>query len=115
MMTRLDAWIKRIRSTDPMTFEDAYFGDRPQGPEVLDRLIRELHASADGYTRGKFCELLGEMGDTSTIAVLAPELNHPDERVRLSLVSAHERRHRRLWDGRRPRGKRHAPPPGRAR
>ena len=71
MMTRLDAWIKRIRSTDPMTFEDAYFGDRPQGPEVLDRLIRELRAAADGYTRGKFCELLGEMGDTSTIAVLA--------------------------------------------
>lgn len=82
MTNELDAWIERIRSTDPMTFEDAYYDERPKGPGVIDRVIFELHAAVDGYTRGKFCELLGEMGDASNIPVLTAELNHPDGRVR---------------------------------
>ena len=65
-----------------MIFEDAYYGKRPKGSGLIDRLISELHAAVDGYTRGKFCELLGEMGDASNIPVLTAELNHPDERVR---------------------------------
>lgn len=65
-----------------MTFEDAYFGVRPEGPEVIPRLIAELQAAPDAYTRGKFCELLGEMGDESAIAALTAELQHPEETVR---------------------------------
>ncbi|WP_371180808.1 HEAT repeat domain-containing protein [Xanthomonas sacchari] len=65
-----------------MTFEDAYFGTRPTGDDVVPRLIQELLTSPDAYTRGKFCELLGEMGDSSAIPVLAEELSHPDQRVR---------------------------------
>jgi HEAT repeat protein len=78
----LDDWINRIRSADPMTFEDAYFGNRPYGPAVIQRLISELHGSSDAYTRGKFCELLGEMGDDTVVPVLTQELSHPDQVVR---------------------------------
>lgn len=82
MSVDIDDWILRIRSTDAMTFEDAYFGTRPEGPDVTARLISELQSSADGYTRGKFCELLGEMGDESAVSALTAELQHPDESVR---------------------------------
>lgn len=80
--TSLDKWIGRIRSEDPMTFEDAYFGVRPCGPDVIPRLIAELHKSTDAYARGKFCELLGEIGDESAVPVLIGELSHPDATVR---------------------------------
>jgi HEAT repeat protein len=82
MSVEIDDWILQIRSADTMTFEDAYFGVRPEGPGVIARLIAELHASPDVYTRGKFCELLGEMGDESALAVLTTELEHPEEVVR---------------------------------
>jgi HEAT repeat protein len=78
----LDTWIAAIRSDDPMTFEDAYFGPRPEGAQVVTRLVVELRASADSYARGKFCELLGEMGDQSVVPVLLGELEHSDENVR---------------------------------
>ncbi len=65
-----------------MTFEDAYFGSRPEGGLVVPRLVAELRASGDAYTRGKFCELLGEMGDESAVPVLLEELDHSDENVR---------------------------------
>lgn len=82
MSSPLDIWIHAIRSFDASTFEDAYFGTRPEGPEVQARLIAELLASEDAFTRGKFCELLGEMGDTSAIPVLQAELSHPESSVR---------------------------------
>jgi HEAT repeat protein len=78
----LDAWIAAIRSDNPMTFEDAYFGPRPEGAQVVPRLVVELRGSADSYTRGKFCELLGEMGGESVVPVLLEELEHSDENVR---------------------------------
>lgn len=84
----LDDWIARIRSHDPMTFEDAYFEVRPVGPDVVSRLIAELQKSTDGYTRGKFCELLGEIGDESVIPILEQELAHSDEKVRGWAASA---------------------------
>ena len=65
-----DDWIARIRSRDALTYEDAYEETRPAGPGVVARLIEELHRSDDGYTRGKFAELLGEMGNESVIPVL---------------------------------------------
>ena len=70
----LDSWIDRIRDRDPTTFEDAYWGERPADLEVVPRLIAELHRSSDSYTRGKFAELLGEMGDASVVPVLVAEL-----------------------------------------
>ena len=74
----LQNWIHRIKSGNPSVFEDAYFGTRPSGPDVIPRLIEELKLSSDSYTRGKFCELLGEMGDESVLPVLQEEITHPE-------------------------------------
>ena len=71
-----------------MIFEDAYEGPRPTGPDIIPRLVAELHAAEDGYTRGKFIELLGEMGDTSVAPELIAELEHPDQAVRNWAVTA---------------------------
>ncbi len=73
-----------------MTFEHAYWGERPIGPDVVARLIAELHRSLDGSTRGKFAELLGEMGDASVVPVLVAELDHPEPVVRQWAVLALE-------------------------
>ena len=86
----LEAWIETIRNRDAMTFEDAYWGERPIGPDVVPRLIAELHRSADRYSRGKFVELLGEMGDASVVPVLVAELDHPEPGVRQWAVLALE-------------------------
>jgi hypothetical protein len=73
----LQDWICRIKSDDATVFEDAYLGTRPSGPDVIPRLIEELKVSVDSFTRGKFCELLGEMGDESVLPVLQNEIDHP--------------------------------------
>jgi HEAT repeat protein len=73
-----------------MTYEDAYEGSRPSGPEVIARLIEELHRSDDSYTRGKFAELLGEMGDESVVPVLVAELDHSERDARIWAVLALE-------------------------
>ncbi|MBT9456998.1 MAG: HEAT repeat domain-containing protein [Burkholderiaceae bacterium] len=86
----LDDWIGRIRSSDPMTFENAYFGARPVGPDVVPRIVAELQNSTDSYTRGKFCELLGEMGDLAVLPILVRELEHQDETVRTWAANAIE-------------------------
>ncbi len=90
MMLELDDWIARIRSKDAMTYEDAYWGERPAGPHVVPRLVLELHCSGDRYSRGKFVELLGEMGDASVVPVLIAELSHPEPDVRIWAVFALE-------------------------
>lgn len=82
MSSELDNWIACIRDDDPMTYEDAYSGPRPTGTAVVPRLVQELHVSSTGYTRGKFVELLGEMGDQSVVPVLIAELAHSDPSVR---------------------------------
>jgi hypothetical protein len=86
----LDDWIARIRDRDAMTFEDAYEGPRPIGDAVVPRLVQELRRSLDGYTRGKFAELLGEMGDSSVVPVLVAELEHPEKDARTWAVLALE-------------------------
>jgi HEAT repeat protein len=86
----LDPWIARIRDRNSMTFEDAYWGERPTGPDVVPRLIAELHLSNDGYTRGKFAELLGESGDISVVPMLIAELSHSEPAARLWAVLALE-------------------------
>jgi HEAT repeat protein len=86
----LDNWIARFRSPDPMRFEDAYWGERPSGPGVIRRLVAEMHRSPDGYTRGKFVELLGEMGDASVIPVLIAELSLTEPDVRFWAAAALE-------------------------
>lgn len=73
-----------------MTFEDAYEGPRPVGPNVVPRLVQELHSAADGYTRGKFTELLGEMGDASVVPVLIAELEPVEKDARIWAVLALE-------------------------
>ena len=86
----LDDWIARIRDRDALTFEDAYEGPRPVGARVITRLVQELHRSPDGYTRGKFAELLGEMGDPAVVPVLVAELVHSEKDARRWAVLALE-------------------------
>lgn len=64
-----------------MVFEDTYHGERPSGSEVIPRLIAEMRSAADLYTRGKFAELLGEMGDASVVPYLIEELSCSDTRL----------------------------------
>lgn len=90
MPVDLEAWIARIRSRDAATYEDAYWGDRPSGPAVVPRLVAELRAAPDAYTRGKLIELLGEMGDASVVPELVAELSHPEPEVRAWAVAALE-------------------------
>src|SRR4051812_41701527 len=79
---QLDDWIRDIKNRDATIFEDTYEGPRPVGPDVIPRLVSEMHAAQDGYTRGKFIELLGEMGDATVVPQLIAELNHPEQSVR---------------------------------
>lgn len=88
MAPDLDAWIRDIKSPDGTTFEDAYHAERPKGPEVVTRLLLELRAANDGYTRGKFIELLGEMADATVVPELISELDHSDQDVRQWAVLA---------------------------
>jgi len=90
MPSELNDWIARIRSRDAATFEDAYEEERPTGPEVVPRLLAEMWNSPDGYTRGKFLELLGEMGADSVIPHLIAELAHPAPDARRWAVLALE-------------------------
>lgn len=90
MVADLDSWIACIRDQNAETFEAAYHGPRPTGPDVLPRLLAEMRRSTDGYTRGKFMELLGEMGDDSVVPDLVAELSHADQNVRQWAVTALE-------------------------
>ena len=85
---QLDDWIRDIKNRDGIVFDDANEGPRPNGPDVVPRLILEMHAAKDGYTRGKFIELLGEIGDPSVVPLLIAELGHPERAVRDSAVAA---------------------------
>ena len=75
------AWLADILSSDPMTFEDAYWGVRPSAVDVVPELVKLLDLHKDSYTRGKIIELLGESGDTSILAILEIELQNPDEGI----------------------------------
>ena len=85
---QLDDWIRDIKNRDAMVFRDTNEGPRPNGPDVVPRLILEMQAAKDGYTRGKFIELLGEMGDPSVVLLLIAELRHPERAVRDCAVAA---------------------------
>ena len=84
----IDDWIREIKSKDHLTYEAAYHSERPSGPVVMQRLLCEMQAAEDGYTRGKFVELLGEIGDISVVPRIIPELRHPDQNVRQWAVTA---------------------------
>lgn len=71
-------WLTAILSQDAVTFEDAYWGDRPASNEVVPEIIAKLSEIFDPYTRGKLIELLGECGDKSILPILEAELKNPD-------------------------------------
>ena len=73
-----DSWLAAIMSRDAMTFEEAYFGNRPAPSIMGPKIIAKLSETRDSYTRGKLIELLGECGDSSVIKILESELNNPD-------------------------------------
>ena len=78
----LDSWLSRILDGDAATFEDAYWGARPEARIAVPRLLQLLQATHDPFTRGKLLELLGESGDPSVAEVLRAELTHPAEDMR---------------------------------
>lgn len=79
---KLDEWFSQILSKDAMTFEDAYWSDRPPVEDVVPKIIQALAIICDSYTRGKLLELLGECGDVSVLPILERELLSSDESTR---------------------------------
>jgi len=79
---QLDTWLEQILVIDPMRFENAYQGMRPNPAMPVLRLLVLLHSTQDPFGRGKFLELLGEPGDRSIIPVISAEQDHPDQHVR---------------------------------
>jgi len=79
---QVDAWLSQILERDPLRFEDAYWGHRPDAALAVPLLLKLLSTTHDVYTRGKVLELLGESGDFSVSEALGAELTHPDEQVR---------------------------------
>ncbi|QLG88652.1 hypothetical protein HQ393_10595 [Chitinibacter bivalviorum] len=75
----VDEWLNEILSRDAMTFEEAYWRERPPANEAVPRILQALTAPLDSYTRGKLIELLGECEDLSVLHVLEKELLSPDE------------------------------------
>jgi HEAT repeat protein len=55
---------------------------------VIQRLVSEMRAASDGSMRGKFIELIGDMGDQSIVPQILPELSHADQNVRQWAVTA---------------------------
>ncbi len=88
MSTALDQWIARIKSRDPLVYEDAFHDQWPDDPALIERLVTEMHAAEDAYTRGKFIELLGETGHEGVIDHLVRELGDPRGDVRQWAVKA---------------------------
>jgi HEAT repeat protein len=80
--SQLEEWLSRILDRDPMTFEDAYWGNRPDSTQAVPRLIELLGSTQDAYTRGKILELLGESGNPSVASIISADLSHPDQNVR---------------------------------
>ena len=71
-----------ILCRDAMTFEDAYWGERPPANKVVPIIIEKLKTVLDPYTRGKLIELLGESEDKSVLTILENELKNEDEFMR---------------------------------
>lgn len=81
-MVELDDWITDILSTDPMTFEDAYWGERPDSQLAVPILVELLNSYKDPNTRGKIIELLGESEEHSVLPILQKELFSEDDSIR---------------------------------
>ena len=79
---QLEEWLSKILDRDPMTFEDAYWGNRPNPTLVVPQLIELLSSIQDAYTRGKILELLGESGNLSVAPTISADLTHPEQSVR---------------------------------
>ncbi|WP_129582934.1 HEAT repeat domain-containing protein [Solilutibacter tolerans] len=80
--SQVEEWLSQILDRDPHTFENAYWGNRPDSKKAVPRLIELLPTVHDAYTRGKILELLGESGDPSVAAVISLDLDHADQEVR---------------------------------
>lgn len=80
--SRLETWLSQILDRDAMTFENAYWGTRPDAALVVPRLLQLLSTTHDAYSRGKILELLGESGDHSVAETISVDLTHPNQEVR---------------------------------
>lgn len=74
--------ILRIRSSDAMTFEDAFSELSPIADRFVLELCSELDTACDSYTRGKLIELLGFTHSNQVLPVLQRELSNDDITVR---------------------------------
>jgi HEAT repeat protein len=80
--SHLEDWLSQILDRDAATFENAYWGTRPDAALAVPRLLQLLPATHDAYSRGKILELLGESGDPSVAETISADLTHPDQQVR---------------------------------
>ena len=79
---QLEEWIRQILDRDTATFENAYWGPRPDPAIAVPLLLQLLQTTHDAYSRGKILELLGESGDHSVVPAISSDLTHPDQQVR---------------------------------
>jgi hypothetical protein len=78
----VDIWLRDILSKDAMTFEHAYWGERPPAELAMPEVLRAMAVHFDSYTRGKLIELLGKCEDCTLLPILENELASSDESIR---------------------------------
>lgn len=78
----VDAWLRDILSKDAITFEGAYWCQRPPAESAVPKVLQAMAVHFDLYTRGKLIELLGECEDREVLPILEKEPASSDESIR---------------------------------
>ena len=79
---QFDESITMLRSTDPMTYEDAYHS--LQGDNLIryaPQIVGLLQSEVDPEMRAKLVELIGDADLPEHIPLLVQELSHPNREV----------------------------------
>ena len=85
-----DTCIAWIRSDDPGTAEDGYFGLEGRVGQYTHQLISLVEAEPDSFIRSYFVELLATAKDPNAIPTLISEMSHPNQQVRYWAVTGLE-------------------------
>ena len=81
-------FIKLLRSSDTLTYEDGYMCLTGRVDEVLSQLISLARAEPEEQMRSRLVELIGESVEPEAIAFLKEELASPFYEVRLWAYSS---------------------------
>jgi len=83
-----EAFIKLLRSADPMTYEEGYHSLTSRVDEVLEWLIDLEEKECNEQMKAKFLELIGESAQPQAIELLKAELSSPYYEVRMWAYSS---------------------------